>query len=123
MKDANIVKLKQRLAKVNNNRKEMLDDLQILRQNNESLSSKLRMSKDTISDLENTKKKLEGKIRSLEKAYEQMAREAETLRAKVSRNNGDMAKLLADAKDVLKGTGSKDIDFDYDDDSYLRRVA
>ena len=80
------------------------------------------MSKDTITDLQTSNQKLEGKVRSLERAYGQIAREAEMLRAKASRENGDMARLLADARALL-GESKKSYSYDDEDDSFYRRVA
>ena len=119
--EANIVRLKKNIAKLNGTRKDLLDDVNNLRQTNDSLSSKLRTSKDRITDLQVSNQKLEAKLHSLERAYEQMTHEVESLRAKANRENGDMARLLADARALL---GEEKSNYSYDeDDSYYRRVS
>ena len=119
--DANIVKLKKDITKLNSSRKELLEDVNNLRQSNDSLSTRLRTSKDRITDLQVSNQKLEAKLHSLERAYEQISHEAESLRAKATRENGDMARLLADARALL---GEEKNNYTYeDDDSYYRRVS
>ena len=58
----------------------------------------------------------------MERSYAQMAREAEMLRAKASRENGDMARLLADARALLGETNKNSFSYD-DEESYYGRVA
>ena len=98
-KDATIIRLKTSISKLSSSRKELLDD---------------------INSLQSANHELENKIRNMEKSYDQLSHEAELLREKATRDNGDIARLLANAKALL---GENNYANEEEEESYHRRVA